>query len=226
MSGGSSRMAEPELPAHNVLVDCKELHAELLDLETGTVWQSHRPISREAYQAIDLPAKLIKVGIGAGVMDEHYFRRSPGAEADGPVAEREIAGHLFIHCANPPKGGPETPVGDGPKLLRVDKHHSPIFEAGREVLVLRHADGRDFVQVVTASPGGGGLLQKAEVGTGPSEIQLPEGWLLRTETLAQRTTIHLPNPTEAWFFSNGSSFQGPVDTFGVPVASRSLRTVT
>ena len=62
MSGGSRPMADPELPAHNVLVDCKELHAELLDLEAGTVWQLHRPISREAYEAIELPAKLIKVG--------------------------------------------------------------------------------------------------------------------------------------------------------------------
>ncbi len=199
-------MASPELPAHNVLVDCRELHAELLDLETGTVWQSHRPISREEYAALELPEKLVRVGIGAGVMDEHYFRRSPGAEADGPVAEREIGGHLFIHCANPPKGGPETPVGDDPKLMRVDKHHSLVFDAGRELLVIR-ADGCDFVQVIAASPGGGGLLQTVD-------LRLPEGWSLRTEKLESRTTIHLPNPTQAWFFANGASFQGPVDAFG------------
>jgi hypothetical protein len=24
-------------------------------------------------------------------------------------------------------GGPETPVGDDPKLMRVDKHHSLVF---------------------------------------------------------------------------------------------------
>jgi hypothetical protein len=204
-------MADPKLPAHNVLVDCRELHAELLDLQTGTVWQSHRPISREAYRALELPAKLIRVGIGAGVMNEHYFRRSPGAAADGPVGEREVAGHLFIHCANPPKGGPETPVGDDPKLLRVDKHHSLIFEKGREVPVIRHADGRDFIQVIAASPGGEGILQTAEAAVGGSEIPLPAGWSLRTETLVSRTTVHLPHPTQAWFFANGASFQGPVD---------------
>ena len=206
-------MSDPKLPAHHVIVNCQALHAELLDLETGKVWQSHRPISRDAYKSLEPPGKLIKVGIGTGVMDEHYFRRSPGAEADGPIAACEIADHLFIHCANPPKGGPETPVGDDPKLMRVDKHQSLIFEAGREVLVIRQADGRDFVQVIAASPGGGGLLQDEDVPKGGSDIPLPDGWSLRTEKLAARTTIHLPNPTEAWFFANGSSFQGPVDSF-------------
>jgi len=207
---------QPELPAHNLLVDCRELHAELLDLKTGTVWQSHRPISREAYDALVLPPTLRKLGIGAGVMDAHYFRRSPGAETDGPVTERDVEGHLFIHCANPPKGGPESPVGDDPRLLRVDKYHSLIFEAGREVDVIRLPDGRDFVQVIAATPGGGGLLQPGAAPPSGLEFRLPDGWALRTEKLAARTTIHLPHPTQAWFFANGASFQGPVELFAAP----------
>ncbi len=203
----------PEHLAHNVLVDCQELHAELLDLETKRVWQSHRPISREAYKALELPAKLIKVGIASGVMDEHYFRRSPGAASDGPVGEREIGGHLFIHCANPPQGGPETPIGDDPKLMRVEKHHSLIFEAGHEVQVLQDENGNDFVQVISASPGGEGLFQSSSAVPSPSGLPVPKGWSLRTEPVEARTTIHLPNPTEAWFFANGESYQGPVDTF-------------
>lgn len=206
-------MPEAEIPAHNLMIDCHELHAEVMDLGTGTVWQSHLPISREAFTALVLPAKLIKVGVGAGVMDAHYFRRSPGADADGPVAERDIAGRLFIHCANPPKGGPETPVGDDPKLLRVDKFHSLIFEAGAEVDVIRLPDGRDFVQVIAATPRGGGLLQPEADPQSELEFHLPEGWALRTEKLAARATIHLPHPTQAWFFRNGASFQGPVEFF-------------
>lgn len=192
------------------MVDCRELHAELLDLETGTVWQSHRPITRETYEALSLPPSLVKVGIGAGVMDAHYFRRSPGAATDGKVAERDVAGHLFVHCANPPREGPETPVGEDPRLLRVDKHHSLVFESGREVDVVRLPDGRDFVQVIAASPAGGSLLQSRDAG---AALRLPEGWALRSEKFASRTTIHLPHPTQAWFFANGASFQGPVDTF-------------
>lgn len=207
-------MSEPDIPAHNLMVDCHELHAELLDLETRTVWQSHRPITREAYDALALPSTLLKVGIGAGVMDAHYFRRSPGADIDGPVAQRDVEGHLFIHCANPPKGGPETPVGDDPRLLRVEKHHSLIFEAGKEVDVIRLPDGRDFVQVIAAAPQGGGLLQPGGAPPSRLELRLPEGWVLRTEKLTVPTTIHLPNPTQAWFFENGASFQGPVDLAG------------
>ena len=197
-----------QIPEHNWMVDCHELHAELLDLETGTVWQSQQPISREACKVPDLPPNLRRVALGRGVMDAHYFARSPGAEADGPVAERDVEGHLFIHCANPPKGGPETPVGGDPKLLRVDKHHSLIFEAGREVDVIRLPDGRDFVQVVavTASQAGGELRL-------PEQFALPSGWVMRTEKLAARTTIHLPHPTQAWFFENGASFQGPIEDF-------------
>jgi hypothetical protein len=195
------------------MVDCHELHAELLDLETGTVWQSHRPISREVYDALALPPNLRKIGIGAGVMDAHYFRRSPGSDRDGPVAEREVDGQLFIHCANPPRGGPESPVGDDPKLLRVDKYHSLIFDAGSEVEVIRLPDGRDFVQVIAAMPRGGGLLQTEATPPSGCEFYLPKGWALRTEKLAVRTTIHLPHPTQAWFFENGASFQGPVDLF-------------
>ena len=207
-------MPEAGIPAHNLIYDCHELHAELLDLETGTVWQSHRSISREAYEALVLPPSLRKVGIGTGVMDAHYFRRSPGADVDGAVATRDVGGHLFIHCANPPKEGAESPVDGGPRLLRVDKHHSLIFEAGAEVDVMRLPDGRDFVQVIAATPRGGGLLQPEAVPPGEFEFRLPEGWTLRSEKLAVRTTIHLPNPTQAWFFEDGSSFQGPVEPFG------------
>ena len=206
-------MIRPEHLVHNVLVDCQELHAELLDIERNIVWQTHRPISREAYKALVLPEKLIKVGIGAGVMDEHYFRRSPGSGADGPVNELEIGGRLFIHCANPPKEGPETPMRDGPKLMRVDKHHSLVFEAGREIRVLQDENGNDFVQVISASPGGEGLFQSSPIAPGTAGLPVPKGWSLRTEQVDARTTIHLPNPTEAWFFANGESYQGPVDTF-------------
>jgi hypothetical protein len=208
---GSNTLSQPDISSHNLLVDCHEPHAELLDLESGTVWQSHRAISGEAYDALPLPPHLVKIGIGSGVMDAHYFRRSPGAEADGPVAERNVEGHLFIHCANPPKGGPETPVGDDPRLLRVDKHHSLIFEAGAEVDVIRLPDGRDFVQVIAATPRGGGLLQPAAAPPSALEFSLPDGWALRSLKLTARTTIHLPHPTQAWFFKNGASFQGPVD---------------
>ena len=202
-----------EWPAANVLTGPQELHAELLDRESGSVWQTQGPISRDDYAALELSDRWLRVGIGTGVMDAHYFRRSPGAPADAAVTEQEIAGHVFIHCANPPAGGPEKPIAGGPLLLRVDKHHSLVFEAGREVSVLRLPDGRDFVQVIAASPDGGGVLQASKPA---AELPLPGGWSLRRETLVARTTIDLPNPTEAWFFADGASYQGPVSSFAQP----------
>ncbi|MBW2498272.1 MAG: hypothetical protein JRF61_13430 [Deltaproteobacteria bacterium] len=206
------------VPGRNQPVDCRQPHAELLDTRTGAVWQSLLPIDRDAYDALELPRRIVKVGLGTGVMDAHYFRRSPGAVEDGPVSEREIAGHLFIHCADAPEDGPETPAGDNPTLLRVDKHHSLVFEAGREVDVIRPPDGRDYVQVIEASPQGGSLLQSSSIQHGKSgsmRPDLPRGWKLRTERFGSRTTIHLPHPTQAWFFPNGASYQGPVDTFEI-----------
>ncbi|HIF96179.1 MAG TPA: hypothetical protein EYQ54_04000 [Myxococcales bacterium] len=211
MSDKAKIALELGISRQNILMDCHELHAEIFDLESGEVWQSRGSVEREIYDSWKLPPNFVKVGIAVGVMDTHYFRRSPGAESDGPVTERDFAGHAFIHCANPPKGGPEFPVGKDPKLLRVDKHHSLIFSAGAKFQVIRLSDGADFVQVIAATPLGGGLFQPEASPPGELDFRLPEGWTLRTEKVTRDTIIHLPHPTLAWFFKDGSSFQGPVD---------------
>jgi hypothetical protein len=90
----------------------------------------------------------------------------------------------------------------------VDKHHTIIFEAGSDLTIIRTEAGVELIQVISASPEGGGLLQESAVEM--DGFALPSGWQLRTEPVTKRTVIDLPNPTEAWFFANGSSFQGPV----------------
>jgi len=199
-----------KIPEVNFILDCHKPHAEVMELASKTVWQSRLPMARETLENLSLPPGFIGVGIGTAVMDAHYFRRSPGNANDGPVSERDIAGHQFVHCANPPALGAETPISGGPQLLKVDKHHSLLFMPERKVDVLRLPDGKEYIQVITASPEGGGLLQKASVSSN-NTLLLPDGWRLRTVNFQTRTTIHLPNPTEAWFFANGASFQGPVE---------------
>ena len=199
-----------QIPEINFIIDCHEPHAEVMELETKTVWQSRLPLSRERLDNLALPPGFIGVGAGTAVMDAHYFRRSPGQVEDGAVAERDISGHQFIHCANPPAGGAETPVPDGPKLLIVDKHHSLIFMPGRDVDLLSLPDGSEYIQVITASPKGGGLLQSDKESGLAYNLALPAEWKLRTVTVTSRITNHLPNPTKAWFFANGANFQGPV----------------
>ncbi len=46
-------MTAAPLPAENHLIDCRALHAELLDLTTQFVWQTHAPITTEEYAAED-----------------------------------------------------------------------------------------------------------------------------------------------------------------------------
>ena len=93
----------------------------------------------------------------------------------------------------------------------VDKHHTLIFEAGSALNLIRTETGTDFVQVISASPEGGGLLQDGTVEA--DDFELPASWQLRTVQAEKRLVIDLPNPTEAWFFANGSSFQGPVSLY-------------
>ena len=196
------------IPKENFPINCQALHSEIIDLETNTVWQSHLPMSGDIYDHLELPPTLRKVGLGRGVMDEHYFRRSPQAPVDGPVTEKVIAGHVFFHCANPPAGGAEMPIPGGPTLLRVDKHHSLVFHAGNALKLATTATGETFVQVIDAAPSGGGIMQKGSTG---HVMSLPDGWQASRHAVSATTVIHLPNPTQAWFFADGTSFQGPID---------------
>jgi len=197
-----------DVPEENYLVDCQQPHSEIIDVTARTVWQSVDPMTREELAGLSLPQGLAPLGTGRGVMDAHYFRQSPGAHAPSRVRDRFIDGRRFIHCASPPANGPEHPIPGGPARLIVDKHHTIIFDAGRELNLIRNDSGTEFVQVIGASPDGGGLLQ--DQGVDADNFTLPEGWQLRTAPVKTRTVIDLPHPTEAWFFADGSSFQGPV----------------
>ena len=61
-------------------------HAEVIELSTKTVWQSRLPMTREGLKNLSLPNGFMVVGVGTAVMDEHYFRRSPGDAEYGPVS--------------------------------------------------------------------------------------------------------------------------------------------
>ena len=195
------------IPKQNYPIDCQQPHAELLDVESGTVWQSLLPMDRDTYRALALPETVLRIGLGQGVMDEHYFRQSPGAAAAGPVTQREIAGFQWIHCANPPADFADVLAADGPARLLVDKHHSLVFAAGRDVTALRNPDGARYIQVIAPRRDSSPVANASEE---PGLAGFPEGWTAVTVHFHTRTSVHLPNPTEAWFLSDGSSYQGPL----------------
>jgi hypothetical protein len=190
-------------PAHATeMIGAREPHVEVIDPATQHVWQSIGPVMPDAWEAVELDPPWVKVRFGRGVpraaMDEHWFDRSPGAEIDGPMDEQEIAGHRFGFCARP-LGAPELPVGsEGPRRLLVEKHHVLEFYAGRRIEILMLPDGLEFVHTVDG-------------GHGKPVLEIPKGWHLRFVEPSRDWVVALPAPTTAFFFSNGDSFQGPVE---------------
>jgi len=179
------------------LVRAQDIHGEVLDPTTRDVWQSLEPISRDEYDALPLEPGWLRVGVGRGAMDEHWFTRSPGSDEAGPMELLDIGGHRFGLCARP-ASEPSQPEGaDGPRMLLVDKHHVARFAGGRQVPVLEDLAGDRFVHVI-------------EGGKDKARLAVPHGWKLEQVSLTNDWVVALPNPTTVFFFANGDSFQGPV----------------
>ena len=187
-----------DAPAGNFIQRPTELHMEILDTREQSAWQALAPADLETYQGLRPEPPFVKIGIGRGVMDEAWFRRSPGADSDGAMATREIDGHLFSFCARP-AGPPQEPAGPaGPRLIEVVKHHTLVYRAGRSIDWLRLPDGSHYVHVIEGGPDKPPLV-------------LPEGWAQHSVKLERELTVELPCPTTVMFFPNRDSFQGPVD---------------
>lgn len=216
MDKRSSKVSEHALagiPAQNIIFDNHLPHAEIMDLEKGMAWISVKPISHDDYDALELPEGMRKVGIGRGAFDVQYFRRPPNAASDGPLEQREIDGRLFVQNANKPLQRPQSLGEHGPLMIQAIKYQTLIYFAGKEVDVIQQQDGRDFIAVIASAPEGGSLFQTDQVPADSEQIKLPEGWTRRTEVIKEELVVHLPYPTEALFFPNGASYQGPVNVF-------------
>lgn len=181
------------------------MHGEIMDPSAGTVWLAQDPMTPERFEALELPDDLVKTGIGESVADAAYFRRSPGAECDGPLQARDIDGIRFALVARP--GLPETSPA-GVFTLPVYKHHRVMFKAGRTIEVMSCGDGLDYVPLVARARMAGRATAAAD--RPPRPRRLPEGWSVRNVSLTRDLVVELPCPTRAVFFSSGDSFQGPL----------------
>ena len=174
----------------------RDLFMEVMDSTTGLVWMSAAPVQLADFEALELEASMVKVGIARAPMDRAAFQYSPGAP-EAPVLERIIDGRLYINVAAPLAQSPSALPG-GPLEISVNKAHVIGFEAGRSVAVLSLPEG-DFVEVVADD-------------SADESLVLPEGGVLKRIELSRPWVVSLPTPTRTffWFGQGMRSFQGPV----------------
>lgn len=190
--------SRPEWPGNHTLGGC-EFHGELMDDATFGVWLSNEPISPEDYAALEVPEGFRKSGVGRSQHDAAFFRRPPGADADGPVQRMQVSGRWFSLVARP--GRPEEGF-EGVTVLPVFKSHRVLFQAGRTLELIDTADGMTLLPQATESH-----LRKQRTGTRPR--RMPEGWTTRSLRLDEHLVVDLPCPARVAIFDNGDIFHGP-----------------
>jgi len=199
-------MGNPEW-SQNWVLDGLSIYGEIMDLATGNVWMCQQAFSAAEYDALTLPEGFIKSGAARASYDAAFFRRPPMAEVDGPLDTMDVDGRTFSLVAIPGQVDAGFDYAtDGLLALEVNKHHSVMFSKGRTIEVLSRGDGFDYVvmfgDVVVNLPG---MPVSAS-----AERVLPEGWTVREVTLTEDLFVDIPCPAKVCFFSDGSSFQGPL----------------
>lgn len=188
----------PEWTGNFSLGGC-EYYGEIMDRATFGVWLSNDPISPDEYAALQVPAGFRKSGVGRSQHDAAFFRRPPGADADGPLERVQVDGRWFSLVARP--GAPE-PGFEGVMVLPVFKSHNVLFLAGRTLEVIDTADGMTLLPQATGSH-----LHRQR--TEPVPRRMPGEWTSRHVTIAEDLLVELPCPARVAIFDNGDIFHGP-----------------
>jgi len=175
------------------------LRMEFID-GLGRVWLCQEPISEERARSLSLPEGATLALLGGALADAAFFRRSPGATADGPLEVMEVDGMRFSFVARPMAHQRLASV----TVMSIDKHHTMLYAAGRVIDVLDFGDG-SFATPAWASP-------KQEDAHAPEQrgSDLPNGWALRTAELTDDLAASIPNPAKVAILADGSGFHGPL----------------
>lgn len=185
----------------NVTHEPRRPHMEVMNPATGDVWLLQEPLNAEDYAAVQLEPPFVKSGFTSGAMDAAWFSRSPGAAAEGPLETRVLGGRTFARVAKVRRFTGLAP-GNGPTLVRVEKHHVLTFAAGRAVAVVRLPAGHCYVEQTEAIPGRGFVA--------------PAGWRLAALTLTAPWTVRFDGVADVWFFTSLRSFIGPLAVANLP----------
>jgi hypothetical protein len=157
-----------------------------------------RELTREEFDAIELPQGWFKNQPRESDPDAGSFARSPGASTDGYFTDKEHFGYLWRHNATVIESN--TTVDDQGllRLNRISKFHTVTFFAGRTLKVLVSPQGDQYVRITRDSD------------RLTDEPTLPSDWKLVNYVTKEELTIQLPNPTDNIRADNEDSFQGPI----------------
>jgi|APCry1669188879_1035177.scaffolds.fasta_scaffold00042_13 hypothetical protein len=181
------------------------MRAEVFELATGAVWLCQQAMTEAEFAALEPAPGFIKVGIGRSAMDVAWFRRSPGAAADGPLETRAMGGRTFARVAKPLDFRGFNP-GTQATLFQVEKHHVLGYHAGKTLQLVRMPDGQFLVpQTLSAQGDCKGVPPGGEF----VEVTLQTPW-----------SVVLPCPTSVYFFNDLSSFCGPIPQDQLPPEAR------
>jgi hypothetical protein len=161
-------------------------------------------ITREEFDAIEVPAGWFKNEPREGDPDASSFARSPDASVDGEFTEQEHYGHLWMHNATVVEANTQVDDQDRLRLSRVAKFHTVTFHAGRTLKILVSPDDEQYVRI------------SRDVDRTSDVPILPTDWNLLDYVTPEELTFQLPNPTvNIRAKSNEDSFQGPIPKLNV-----------
>jgi len=171
------------------------LRMEFIDAQ-GQVWLCHEPVTEQRARSLSLPDGASFSLFGGLVADAAYFSRSPLADTDGPLDTMQVDGLRFAFVARPV--GNERVAGAA--VLSIDKHHTMLYASGRSIDVLDFGDGT-FAPPAWSAPNDA---------PDRGELDLPNGWTLRTAELTSDLIAVIPNPAKVAILGDGSGFHGPL----------------
>jgi pimeloyl-ACP methyl ester carboxylesterase len=153
----------------------------------------------EEFSGLELPADWAKNQPREVTFSEGMFNRSPGAEENGPLIQKTLAGYEWLYNAKVIERG--IPM-DNQGLLTgnyIDKYHSVTFDAGSIVRYLISPEGDRYILISR-------LVDRTT-----DFFPTPDGWTLKDELIEEEWVLELPNPTLNIRTQNQDSYQGPIE---------------
>jgi hypothetical protein len=178
---------------------------EILEIQSPNsirAWISS-DITREEFDALELPEGWLKNQPRTGDPDASRFYRSPGAAVDGEFLDEELFGFNWRHSATVTETN--IPLDEQGLLIgsTVSKFHEVTFNAGRAIIVLFSPHGEPYFRI------------GRDADRVSDEPSVPDSWRLVEYTTPEQLVIQLFGENLVIRTDNQDSFQGPVPELAV-----------